>query len=535
MRQCLLLLLLQLLPLAAARRAAGDTRPNLIVFFPDTARASDWGVPGYDHPFVRTPHAAALAASGALFEQAHAQHTQCSPSRCALFSGRYMHGRGHRTQNHLLQADEDNLFAALKEANYTTLMLGKNDVLSAAAFNKTFSYWEGENGVAEGGNVYAYGEAGYFSFLNKPSPFNGSDAAHNGDLLAIDRVAAWLAADPPEPFAIWLPGIGAHPPYSAPRDYYSMYSAAQVRAQAPLRELLPGSNKPLYLQRDVGIPAFRNLTSFGDAFFEELAAIYLGRVSYVDYVLGRLMAGLGAAGAVGARTALFFSSDHGDFAGDYHAVEKYPCALDDALTRVPLIARVPGGAAGVRVAAPVQTLDLFATLLELAGVDLVTRDRTHSVSLLPPILGTAPGGSWAPRPYASSEGGYAPGTAEMEPLDPAQAALYADPKNLYYPRGREELTPGHCDRAVMLRNASAKIVYRLTGVSELYDLAADPLEGMNRWGQPAYAALQERMLDDLLAFMVATSDITPSVEDDRNAPPSPPAPFPWPPALPRER
>jgi hypothetical protein len=103
---------------------------------------------------------------------------------------------------------------------------------------------------------------------------------------------------------------------------------------------------------------------------------------------------------------------------------------------------------------------------------------------------------------------------------------------MYFPRGREELAPGHCDRAVMLRNASAKIVYRLTGVSELYDLAADPLEGMNRWGQPAYAALQARMQGDLLAVMVATSDITPSFEDDRNAPPSPPAPFPWPPAPP---
>ena len=257
----------------ASRRAAGDARPNIIVFFPDTARASDWGVRGYDHPFVSTPHAASLASDGALFEQAHAQHTQCSPSRCALFSGRYMHGRGHRTQNHLLQADEDNLFAALKEANYTTLMLGKNDVLAAAAFNKTFSYWEGETGVAQGGSVFAFGEAGYYSFLNAPSPFNGSDAKRNGDLLAVDRVAAFLSSDPPEPFAIWLPGIGAHPPYSAPADYYHLYSAAQVAAQAPLRRVQPGSNKPLHLQPDVGIPAFRNLTSFGDDFFEELAAI----------------------------------------------------------------------------------------------------------------------------------------------------------------------------------------------------------------------------------------------------------------------
>ena len=331
------------------------SRPNIIVFFPDTSRASDWGVPGYDHPFVSTPNAKALASQGTLFEQAHAQHTQCSPSRCALFSGRYLHGRGHRTQNHLLQADEDNVFAALKSAGYTTLMLGKNDVLAEDAFNKSFSYWEGDIGVAGGGNAFPFPDAGYYSFLSTPSPYNGSDPQKNGDLRAIDRISAWLASSPPEPFAVWLPGIGAHPPYSAPSDYYHLYSAAQVAAQAPLRRVLPGSNKPPHLRPDVGIPAFRNLTSFNDSFFEELAAIYLGRVSYIDFVLGRLMAGIDASGAVGARTvskrpvrmhpipahsevhsslspltmhaslrsqALLFSSDHGDYAGDYHAVSE---------------------------------------------------------------------------------------------------------------------------------------------------------------------------------------------------------------------
>ena len=519
-----------LLPLVSATRAPGDTRPNIIIFFPDTARASDWGVSGYDHPFVQTPHAAALAAGGATFLQAHAQHTQCSPSRCALFSGRYLRGRGHRTQNHLLQASEDNVFAALKAVGYTTLHLGKNDVLAADAFNRTFSYWEGETGVAEGGNAFPFGEAGYYSFLSKPSPFNGSDPSRNGDLLAIDRVSAWLASGPPEPFAIWLPGVGAHPPYSAPADYYNMYSPAQVAAQAPLRRALPGSNKPLHLQPAVGIPRFRNLTAFNDSFFEKIAAVYLGRVSYIDFLLGRLMAGIDAAGAAGAQTALIFTSDHGDYAGDYHAVEKYPCALDDMLTRVPLIARVPGGAPGVRVAAPVQTLDLFATLLDLARVNASTLDRTHSVSLLPAIMGAVPASSWAPRPYASSDAGYVPGTKEVEPLDPAQAALYADVRNMYWPRGVEELTPGHCDRAVMLKNATAKIVYRVSGVSELYDLVNDPLELMNRWGEPAHAALQAALTADLLAFLVSTADVTPLFEDDRGLPPSGTPPFPWPPA-----
>ena len=103
---------------------------------------------------------------------------------------------------------------------------------------------------------------------------------------------------------------------------------------------------------------------------------------------------------------------------------------------------------------------------------------------------------------------------------------------MYWPRGVEELTPGHCDRAVMLKNTTAKIVYRVTGVSELYDLAADPLELMNRWGQPAYAALQAALTADLLAFLVSTADVTPRFEDDRGLPPAGTPPFPWPPAMP---
>jgi hypothetical protein len=67
-----------------------------------------------------------------------------------------------------------------------------------------------------------------------------------------------------------------------------------------------------------------------------------------------------------------------------------------------------------------------------------------------------------------------PGSIEVEPLDPAQAATYADKRNLYWPRGAEELAAAHCTRAVMVRNATAKLVYRAApGVTELYDLAAD--------------------------------------------------------------
>ena len=52
---------------------------------------------------------------------------------------------------------------------------------------------------------------------------------------------------------------------------------------------------------------------------------------------------------------------------------------------------------------------------------------------------------------------------------------------------------------------------------------------MNLWGQPAAADVQARLLADLLAFLVSTSDITPAFEDPRGLPASPAPPFPWPP------
>ena len=109
---------------------------------------------------MRTPNVERLAASGSLFEQAHVQHTQCSPSRSAIITGRYMHVLGHRTQTHLVQPAESNLFALLKAHNYSTLMLGKNDMLAAASFSKSFTYWENAIGVQTGANAYKFGQAG---------------------------------------------------------------------------------------------------------------------------------------------------------------------------------------------------------------------------------------------------------------------------------------------------------------------------------------------------------------------------------------
>ena len=135
------LVLLATFSLASALGAEKDSRPNLLFFFPDTLRAESFNSYGNTVPNV-TPNFDRFAKSGTRFEQAHVMHTQCSPSRATMMTGRYMHVLGHRTQIHLIRAYEENYWRLLKESGYHVQWYGKNDALSATAFNLSVSAWE---------------------------------------------------------------------------------------------------------------------------------------------------------------------------------------------------------------------------------------------------------------------------------------------------------------------------------------------------------------------------------------------------------
>lgn len=282
---------------------------------------------------------------------------------------------------------------------------------------------------------------------------------------------------------------------------------------------------PTYMQNENGIPYYRNLTSLPDEFFYKIQAVYLGMISYTDWVFGQLLDGLAKIedqhGKMADRTAVFFSSDHGDFGGDYGLVEKWPGSMADVLTRVPLYARIPGGAAGHVSNAPVQTADVLETMLDLGGVLLPNWVR-FGKSLVPQLMG---GEGQADR-YVYAEGGF---YFANEQFNEANECLSGCPRAVYCPRGREESQPNGSPRASMIRNATAKLVHRPTGVSELYDLVQDPRETVNFWNKPSHAQLQAELLLALLNWNILTSDVTPEKLDARGGTRFP---YPLPPADP---
>jgi len=135
-------------------------------------------------------------------------------------------------------------------------------------------------------------------------------------------------------------------------------------------------------------------------------------------------------------------------------VEKWPGGFDDILTRVPLLASVPGGKEGHVVDTPVASFDIMATILDLAGVK--TKHVHFAKSFKSQLFGAAGDASRV----VFSEGGYYYYN-EIEPNDPEQKKGYADPHNMYYPRGLEELQPNGSPRVVMMRKGDMKLGKRI--------------------------------------------------------------------------
>jgi choline-sulfatase len=98
--------------------------------------------------------------------------------------------------------------------------------------------------------------------------------------------------------------------------------------------------------------------------------------------VGRLLEALRRLG-LEESTAFFFTSDHGDMQGSHGLRNK--SAVYEESARVPLIARVPGGAAGMRTDALCSTVDFMATMLDLAG--LPAEPTCEGRSLAPLLYG----------------------------------------------------------------------------------------------------------------------------------------------------
>ena len=471
------------------------TLPNIVIFMPDQWRGDYTGAAG--HPYVRTPSHDRLAADGTVFTHACTTHPICGPSRTSFCTGWYPHTRGHRSQEYLIRHDEPHLFQYLKDAGYHIAWGGKNDMLERDLVTQTVDtrLTPTRPSTNWGENPYDEDDDRFYSFYH--GRLEGDPEDHR-DVQVVRAGQEFLRNPPQQPFCLLLTPGFPHPPYAAPEPWFSMYTADDVDdAVATEYQGLPAFMKHLnHASRMDRVDAEH---------VRKIRAVYAAMITMMDDLLGDVVDTLEQTG-LAEETALFMFSDHGNYAGDYGLPTKWHTGFHDALMRIPLAVRLPGGRHSRGVCpALCQHIDVFATILDL--VDAEPAWAHYGRSLLPLLAGETD----RIRDAVFAESGYNAGhehpwcIARMKmPEMPHTSPYYS-----FYRLFMEQ--PQTAARTVAMRDDRWKYVWRQSDVDELYDLEADPAELVNLLAAPTpeHTARQQQMLARLFAWYAETGDVMP--------------------------
>lgn len=383
-------------PLTQRMNAAG-IRPNVVLVTLDTTRADH--LPVYGYRGVETPNLSALAQDGIVFEQCVSQSPFTLPSHSSILTGLYPTFHGVRINGHTALSDAHlTLAEALGQAGYAT-----------GGFVGAFVL-DGRWGLKQGFDHYDDG----FD-LRRYKQLDLAGVQRSGAEV-MDAALAWMARKKDARFFSWIHIYDAHSPYEPPEPYRTRYAPRGVDG------------------------------------------LYDGEIAAADEQVGRLLAWL-RDNDLDESTLVVVVGDHGEGLGD-HGEVTHGYFIYDYAVRVPLLMRLPLAAArGRRVTNQVRTIDVFPTVLEIAGLEV--RGAVQGRSLLSLTAGLT--GDFPDRAYSES-------------LSPS----------LQY--GWSPLTS--------LRTSRYKLIDAPR--PELYDLANDPRETRNLVGE------KPELADELRALLART-------------------------------
>jgi len=330
---------------ADAQAAAGAVKqpPNIVYIIADDLGWKDVGFHGSD---IRTPNLDRLAETGVELEEFYVQ-PMCTPTRAALLTGRYPLRYGLQTGaipssgRYGLATDEWLLPQALSAAGYETALIGKWHLGHADR-----KFWPRQRGFDHFYGALV-GEIDHFTHTahgvgdwyrgNKPIEEPGYDTTLFGD----EAVRLIAAHDPARPLFLDLSFTAPHTPYQAPAEYLDRYA-------------------------HIADPARR---------------AYAAMITAMDEQIGRVVAALEAR-QMRDNTLIVFHSDNGGtrsakFTGESAVTGELPPdngpyrdgkgTLYEGGTRVVAIANWPGRIRPGKAGGMLHVVDMYPTLVELAG------------------------------------------------------------------------------------------------------------------------------------------------------------------------
>ena len=465
--------------LGACADAPSPTKPNFLILVGDDVGVEQLASFGIGVAPATTPHLDALAENGTQFSQVWAQ-PMCSPTRATLLTGRY----GFRTGVGVPPSPTvHGPYPTPEDLAIGPLVLPRD--ARPEMLENLGPVFEVLGDYRPPGNVPSLGAGLPRDERTLPmilsSPEHGYDTAIFGKWHLADRSNGWL--DHPQEAGFQHASVTLN---NQPESFYAWYESVNGRLEArngyaPSRKIDDAiawlderTDRPWFLWLAFSLPHYPHHVPDVDGLDTsgvdtgDSKAIVDVMISRMDQEIGRLLSAMPA--NVRQNTIVVFVGDNGTTgeANDppFHA-DRGKFTLYEGGLRVPLVFAGPGVPPGVTSQALVNTTDLFATVLDLAGVTAPRDRETDSVSLVPYFHDA---NSPPTRRYAFAD------------------AFFT--------------VPGPAEGAVAIRDARFKLIRGRNG-RELYDLANDPYErrelladGESTEEREAIAEL-ERILFDL--------------------------------------
>lgn len=431
-----------------ASAAETPARPNFVLLMADDQGYGDVGYTG--NAAIKTPVLDEMASSGLRFDRFYAAAPVCSPTRGSVLTGRHPNRFGCFSWGYTLRPEEVTLAEVLQQAGYATGHFGKWHLGSFAP-----------------GSGVSPGDSGFDTWFSSPNFYENSPlmcadgkvvkTEGEGSQVTVDAALEFIraAAKREQPFlaVVWFGS--PHLPHQAIEEDLRLYA-----------------DQP---------PAI---------------AHYWGEITAMDRAVGNLRRELRSLG-IADNTLVWYTSDNGATRpGSTGGLRGRKGELWEGGIRVPTIVEWPARIASPRATRlACSTVDLYPTLLELAGAKPAHQPPLDGTSLVPLLDGKLdsrpPLGFWvypAPGQRVQSQ------VLLSAMLEEQQAGRVSAPPERLPPPDVPADPPGHAawmDGDWKLHRIPAGGTFRY----ELYNLAADPNETADLAAeQPArLAAMQEQL------------------------------------------
>jgi arylsulfatase len=418
--------------------------PSVVLVLIDALRADRLGAYGHDRP--TSPEMDRLAARGVRFAHVSAPSSWTPPSMASILTSLTVGRHGLVEKGQGLPPDLTRLPARLRDAGYRTAAFTTNPWLKPSfGFSDGFDeYFDLDRlGLARrllGVQLknWVLERAGRIRIPPELVP----EAAE-----VTQRGLRWMSENGDRPFFLYLHYMDVHSPYDAVAPFHGRFCSGH----------------------ETGVPDhileadFRRGRYAGDeAVLDHVKELYDEEILATDASIGRLADGMREMG-LDASTLLIITADHGEEFYEHGGV-MHGRTLYQEVVEVPLIAVAPAraGLPPAIVEERVSTLDIFPTVLEMAGLPVPGGIAGLSLA---GRLGGAPGAAaGADRRIVASQ---------LFREGWAWTALFLDGDKFIR---RRRIPPGGPEGAPVGLAEGAGIPEQLL---ELYHLGADPREAIN--------------------------------------------------------